>query len=847
MKARTSLRLTAIGIALVAGATAQTLIGPGREAAARAAFESAAGADRLRCEFQPHFPALDYSLRFQTGFLVDIPLKELNYRNHDLNVFLRVTPQGRPPVYLATSASIRNTEGIKGDVQLTSRFVVGEGNYAVEALVADEEPRVCFSQWRIEAQLSPNERELTGVAGAVEEAASFYGEPSTAAAPPIDRLTLLVHATSFHRTAAGMEPELVKELADSLYSLLTQLPARSVRLTLFNLDKNVVLLSKDPFRLPDLAEVIHACEQLQLFAVSVKDLQRHGRSDVLSDLLVKETRDPDPAGAVILIGPRTPLASDMPAADALRPHSTPWVYLQYQPVPAPAVRPFRANPPFQTRIGVAGETIAIPAAPSAIAAAEPDGIEQLVRAWNGTVLPISSPHDLAGAIHRLKADIPADTAPAASTAADSPAPPVASIADKGPELRQPSGNEDPVEVIGNLYDRISARAGEVPNHTCVETVERNRYEFETDNPIRSCASLLAARKLPSHRLHLRSTDWLRLDVGVAGGHEIFSWAGGDRFDERDIDQFIPEGAFGTGPFATLLLSVLDNRNSLLSLDGETAVDGRRVLQYSFQVPREESLYRVKAGQDWVATAYTGTLLVDPETSNLVRFRVRTEGLPAATEACEIDTTLDYREVELGQSQYFLPVSTRQRFIGVNGSEAENRVSFASCREFRGESTLSFDHAPAPVVATPATPAGASLPEGSSLAIELTTAISLGKAAAGDPIEGRLAEPVRDAANGKVLAPAGARVGGRLTLVELHHSPEPEYDLSLRWETLEMAGAETPLNLKPKLPTGASRGPWTGMELPREIGDGGIVYRFPEKNGAAVGALRTEWVTAGAHR
>lgn len=831
------MRLTGVGVALVIGASAQSLIDPEQQAAAQSAFDDA-GAARMHCEFHPRLPALDYSLRFQTGFRVDIPLKELNYRNHELTVYMRVTPDGRPPVYLAMSGSVRNTEGIQGDAELTGEFAVGEGSYAVEALVEDEEPRICYSHWRIQPELSPAERELKTVtpAGAVEEARLFPDMPAPPAppAPQIARLTVLVHASSLGSSTAGMEPGLVAKLAESLHSILTQLPARSVRLILFNLDKNAVLLTKDPFRLPDLAEVVSACERLQLFAVSVKDLQRHGKADVLSHLVVQEMRDPRPASAFLLIGPRTQLSSDPPALDGVSPPAVPWFYLQYLPPPARPVRAFGPNGRFGGWMGPRGNTTgfevpsAAPPAATLPAAAplKPDSIERLVGVLNGSTLPISSPHDLAIAIGRLRAGIPASVTASAGTEADSSQPPPPSLVENGAGLRPLSGNEDPVELLGSLYDRVAAYGREVPNHTCVETVQRNWYQLRTDEPIRSCASLLTSRKLPGHRLQLRSTDWLRLDVGVAGGHEIFSWAGSARFEEGEFDELIPKGAFGTGPFATILLSVLDNRDSLVTLDGETAVDGRRVLQYSYRVPRQDSLYRVKAGQDWVATGYAGTLLVDPETSNLVRFSVRTDELPPATQTCEIETTLDYDMVELGSFQYLLPVSSRQRFVGVNGNEDENTLSFNSCREFRGESTIAFDNSRARAVAPAAASPAPILPPGSRLLVELATAIEFGKAAAGDLIEGRLAVPLRDSA-GRILAAAGARVDGRLTRVELRQFPEPEYILSLRWETLEVAGAHIPLNLKPDPQSGT--------------------YRFPRDHSATIGALRTEWVIAGGHR
>src|SRR5579862_8517151 len=77
---------------------------------------------------------------------------------------------------------------------------------------------------------------------------------------------------------------------------------------------------------------------------------------------------------------------------------------------------------------------------------------------------------------------------------------------------------------------------------------------------------------------------------------------------------------------------------------------------------------VYAAKERVITGYTGTMQVDPETSELVRVVVRTDELPAETNSCEDDTTLEYGVVQLGGGDYLLPTVARQRFIGREGAE-----------------------------------------------------------------------------------------------------------------------------------------------------------------------------------
>src|SRR5581483_7296272 len=88
--------------------------------------------------------------------------------------------------------------------------------------------------------------------------------------------------------------------------------------------------------------------------------------------------------------------------------------------------------------------------------------------------------------------------------------------------------DDPTDVLIRLRDRVLAHAQRIPNHTCVESVQRDQYENVSLLPAAtSCDALLARRKQAgfSSALRLATTDHLRLDVLLASERELFSWAG----------------------------------------------------------------------------------------------------------------------------------------------------------------------------------------------------------------------------------------------------------------------------------------------------------------------------------
>jgi hypothetical protein len=136
-----------------------------------------------------------------------------------------------------------------------------------------------------------------------------------------------------------------------------------------------------------------------------------------------------------------------------------------------------------------------------------------------------------------------------------------------------AADDDPAEVLIHLRDQVLAHTRRIPNHTCVESVRRDRYEAAGGPTPRSCDSLPARRKLQgfSSSLGLATTDRLRLDVLLATNRELYSWAGAKKFEEGEIDELVTEGAFGTGPFASMLLSVLEGRDSRFIFEGDTSL------------------------------------------------------------------------------------------------------------------------------------------------------------------------------------------------------------------------------------------------------------------------------------
>ena len=397
-------RLLLLGIAALFPAAAQSLVDAAHLAAARAAFESSLPAPSLKCRFTAVAPALNFTLRFQTGFSVEFPFRQFHGPGHGLEVLLRVTPDRGEPVILTISNALPDVPNNRADGESQGTFVVGEGAYRVDALLQDDAHRVCKSTWRIEAKLEPVERSLQRSLppGAVAELASKPDTSTGDRGPKMGRLTVLLHAASLVPGRAQLQPDDLVALSGSLGSLLEQLPARSVRVVIFSLDQRAVLYQKDDFAIGDLDAVDKTLSELQLAVVNYKTLQNAAKPlEMAADLLRSEMAKPVLPDTVIFLGPYSPTRSNV---STVPPETVPLgpvklFYLQYR-----RLFLMRRPPPDGPAAGRGrggrgrGVDLGFPAlGPPQL----PDPLAVLTKAIRGETLMVHTPHEFAATIGHI--------------------------------------------------------------------------------------------------------------------------------------------------------------------------------------------------------------------------------------------------------------------------------------------------------------------------------------------------------------------------------------------------------------------------------------------------------------
>jgi hypothetical protein len=358
---------------------------------------------------------------------------------------------------------------------------------------------------------------------------------------------------------------------------------------------------------------------------------------------------------------------------------------------------------------------------------------------------------------------------------------------------QPASSADPQDLLARVTAKLAMTETRIPNFTCVETVTRDYYQPGEARP-RACSVLLEERKRRTKDLILRhlATDRLRLDVTMVRTGELFSWVGASNFDDKGIDHLIHNGPIGTGAYGMFLKLVFLQDVKEFVFERNLVSGGRNLMEYSFRVNRSDSHYRVKLDKSWVYTAYSGTFQVDPKTDEVVRMNLQEEDLPDAADYCTTITSLKFHTAQIANVKFVMSASAVQRFVYGSGEEIENTTTFANCREYLGESTISFSQDSEPAQASTKKRGKPeqlpSVPAGLRFAFALTSPIETDTAAAGDPFAGKLAEPLLDGKH-KVFAQMGSLVEGRLLRVQSSPFPREEVILILKPETVEINGAK----------------------------------------------------------
>ena len=441
--------------------------------------------------------------------------------------------------------------------------------------------------------------------------------------------------------------------------------------------------------------------------------------------------------------------------------------------------------------------------------------------------------------------------PTAKTSPEQPLSPTAPLSGAA------TATADSSELLTRALEKLAGTKRQLVKYTCLQTIERSYFSAPTakartdvmnEAPPRSCSGLEFGN---SSHLNLNTEDRLRLEVAVADGKEIDSWASSSSFDSRSIHDVVSTGPTSTGAFGTALVDIFENPGAHYSFLGQRNEDGRTVFAYTFDVPLSASNYRVGSENGWKTTAYHGSFDIDPATAGLTHLVSETADLPAETQACRYRSSTDYHYQPIGDGQYLIPLKSDFDVLLPNANEDHSVIVFSGCHEYGAESSLILG-ADAPLSAARSAPKPAPpLPAGLSLTLALANPIDTRTAAAGDAISATVAKSVHAQGSDEILVSAGAVAHGRI--LQMRQEFETGHFLiAIRYDTLEQNGtvAEFAVRLDRELKAEqaqsksrlSSRG--TEFTLPTPATDSGTWFTLlPEAGHATIAAgTETKWIT-----
>jgi hypothetical protein len=229
----------------------------------------------------------------------------------------------------------------------------------------------------------------------------------------------------------------------------------------------------------------------------------------------------------------------------------------------------------------------------------------------------------------------------------------------------------------DLMERIKIRAAEnlmaQPNYTCHETIERS---------VR-----------PPGAGAYRVRDTIQLEVALIKGRELFSRSGAAEFEDAKITDLVTEGTIANGNFALHARAVFLTGGPVFQYRGMTTMGGRSSHAFDYSVKRSESGWEIKVDENRDFVGYRGSFHVDGVTLDLQDFSVETVEIPASLRLRGARDLMEYQRVAIGNAEFLLPRSSEMVVTSLNGIESRNRTLFHACRQYAGESVLTFDEAP----------------------------------------------------------------------------------------------------------------------------------------------------------
>src|SRR6516164_7911847 len=220
-----------------------------------------------------------------------------------------------------------------------------------------------------------------------------------------------------------------------------------------------------------------------------------------------------------------------------------------------------------------------------------------------------------------------------------------------------------------------------PSEALIERARGAAFEFSENLPNFICQEVMA-------RYSQRGREETPLDVVSA---EIIYDHGKESYrnvkiNDRPTDTSLEEisGSWSTGEFASTLLSLFSaDTNARFRSAGVSSISGFSAQVYDFEVPRENSRWKVHFDSQTLVPAYGGSVWVDPSTARVLRIEMQARNIPSDFPMDTIESAIDYSYVMIEGKSFLLPVHAENLGCQRGSSYCtHNIIDFRNYHEFR---------------------------------------------------------------------------------------------------------------------------------------------------------------------
>jgi hypothetical protein len=240
-------------------------------------------------------------------------------------------------------------------------------------------------------------------------------------------------------------------------------------------------------------------------------------------------------------------------------------------------------------------------------------------------------------------------------------------------LPQPSGayaTDDP--IIDQAREQAFAFTETLPNYI----VKQNTTRYQSDSASRGHTSWQAL-------------DIVTADVVAENGKESYKNVMVNGKATKDIEQ---TGSWSEGEFASTLQAILSPASdALFTNKRSTTIINRPAYRYDYTIEQPRSSWLVEAGGSRYRPSYGGAIWIDKETSRVLRIEMSGRNLPRDFALDQVESTVDYDFVLIGDKKYLLPTHSEALSCMRGTSECtRNVIEFRNYKKFGAEANITFE-------------------------------------------------------------------------------------------------------------------------------------------------------------